>query len=233
MKRIIAFILAAVALTLCLTGCVYEELAVKLNKNETGSIAVTIGLEKSFVDQIAGDQEPFEGKETKEIEYNGKTYIAYTETTEYDSYDKIEKALSDLTYDTDTIEMFDADEIKAETETSENDIENNHIFKSVKIKNDGSKYIFDAVLNKVDGQVRGYSISDVFGVCISVEMPAKIIAYKNGTVDGKRISFNISDISEENELYVECKTASIVPVIVCGVLVAASIVAFFVIRKRK
>ncbi|MBR6051640.1 MAG: hypothetical protein IKP68_10640, partial [Clostridia bacterium] len=108
-----------------------------------------------------------------------------------------------------------------------------HIFKSVEIKKDGSKYVFDAVLNKVEGQVQGYDMSDVFKVSISVEMPAKISAYKNGTVDGKKITFDVSDLSEELELYAECKTASVVPVVICGVLVIASIVAFFVIRKRK
>ena len=40
-------------------------------------------------------------------------------------------------------------------------------------------------------------------------------------------------MSEELELYAECKTASVVPVIICGVLVVANIVAFIVIRKRK
>ena len=109
----------------------------------------------------------------------------------------------------------------------------NHIFKSVEIMKDGSKYVFDAVLNKVEGQVQGYDMSDVFKVSISVEMPAKISAYKNGTVDGKKITFDVSDLSEELELYAECKTASVVPVVICGVLVIASIVAFFVIRKRK
>ena len=52
-------------------------------------------------------------------------------------------------------------------------------------------------------------------------------------VHGKKITFDVSDLSEELELYAECKTASVVPVVICGVLVIASIVAFFVIRKRK
>ncbi|MBQ2469046.1 MAG: hypothetical protein II503_05110, partial [Clostridia bacterium] len=101
------------------------------------------------------------------------------------------------------------------------------------IKKDGSKYIFDVVLNPLSGELYGYDMSDVFKVSVSVEMPAKISAYKNGTVDGKKITFDLSDMNEELELYAECKTASVVPVIICGVLVVASIVAFIVIRKRK
>ena len=216
-------------LAFCLTGCVYEDMNIKLNKDGTGSIATTVGLKKDFVDQMTDGQNPFEGKETQEIEVDGDKYIAYTETKDYASFEEIEKALSDMTYN-----MGDLGDM---TEPVNNESpavnSNDHIFKSAEIKKDGSKYVFDAVLNKVEGQVQGYDMSDVFKVSISVEMPAKISAYKNGTVDGKKITFDVSDLSEELELYAECKTASVVPVVICGVLVIASIVAFFVIRKRK
>ena len=248
MKKILAIVLAVISLTLCLTGCVYEDLSVKLNKDETGSIAATIGLKKEFVDQMMNGQNPFDGKETKEIEYDGEKYIAYTEVSEYASFDEIAKALSEMTYDTEDYDVpteNDADgdvdtetaegtsvidEWLADTSAEESD---NHIFKSVEIKKDGSKYIFDAILNKVEGQVQGYDMSDIFKVSISVEMPAKVTAYKNGTVDGNKVTFDLSDMSEETELYAECKTASVVPVIICGILVVASLVAFIVLKKRK
>ena len=248
MKKILAIVLAVITLSLCLTGCVYEDLSVKLNKDETGSIAATIGLKKEFVDQT-GVQNPFEGKETKEIEYDGEKYIAYTEVTEYASFEEIAKALTEMTYDTEDYDVptenevdGDADTKTAEetsvidewlADTSAEEKTDNHIFKSVKIKKDGSKYIFDAILNKVEGQVQGYDMSDIFKVSISVEMPAKVTAYKNGTVDGNKVTFDLSDMSAETELYAECKTASVVPVIICGILVVASLVAFIVLKKRK
>ena len=124
--------------------------------------------------------------------------------------------------------QYQLDSLRDEKEESDN-----HIFKSVEIKQDGSKYIFDAVLNPLAGDVSGYDMSDIFKVSVSVEMAAKITAYKNGTVDGNKITFDLSDMSKETELYAECKTASIVPVVICGILVVASLVAFFVLRKRK
>ena len=205
MKKILAMLLTAVTLSLCLTGCVYEDLSVKLNKDETGSIAATIGLKKDFVDQM-GVQNPFEGKETKEIEYDGEKYIAYTEVTEYASFEEIAKALSEMTYDTDEYDVPTENEVDGDTDTeipeeteasvidewlagtSTEEKTDNHIFKSVEIKKDGSKYIFDAVLNKAEGQVQGYDLSDIFKASISVEMPAKVTAYKNGTVDGNKPS---------------------------------------------
>lgn len=57
MKKIIAIILSAITLSLCLTGCVYEDLSVKLNKNGTGSVSATVGLKKEFVDQMMGGTE--------------------------------------------------------------------------------------------------------------------------------------------------------------------------------
>ena len=198
MKKFFAIILAAVTLTLCLTGCVYEDLNVKLNKAGTGNIATTVGLKKDFVDQMLGGQNPFEGKETQEIEVDGDKYIAYTETKDYASFEEIEKALADLTYDTgdfgDTTEPVndETEDVIAEPADSEDSAgdffltdpveetpavnSDDHIFKSVEITKDGSKYVFDAVLNKVEGQVQGYDMSDVFKVSISVEMPAKISA---------------------------------------------------------
>lgn len=249
MKKIFAIVLSVITLSLCLTGCVYEDLSVKLNKDETGSIAATIGLKKDFVDQMMNGQNPFDGKETKEIEYDGEMYIAYTEVSEYASFDEIAKVLSEMTYDTEDYDVpteNDADgDVDTETaeetsvidewlaDTSAEEKADNHIFKSVEIKKDGSKYIFDAVLNKVEGQVQGYDMSDIFKVSVSVEMPAKVTAYKNGTVDGNKVTFDLSDMSAETELYAECKTASVVPVIVCGILVVASLVAFIVLKKRK
>lgn len=249
MKKILAIVLSVITFSLCLTGCVYEDLSVKLNKDETGSIAATIGLKKEFVDQMMNGQNPFDGKETKEIEYDGEKYIAYTEVSEYASFDEIAKALSEMTYDTEDYDVpteNDADgDVDTETaeetsvidewlaDTSAEEKADNHIFKSVEIKKDGGKYIFDAVLNKVEGQVQGYDMSDIFKVSISVEMPAKVTAYKNGTVDGNKVTFDLSDMSAETELYAECKTASVVPVIICGILVVASLVAFIVLKKRK
>ena len=121
MKKILAIVLSVITFSLCLTGCVYEDLSVKLNKDETGSIAATIGLKKEFVDQMMNGQNPFDGKETKEIEYDGEKYIAYTEVSEYASFDEIAKALSEMTYDTEDYDVpteNDADG-DVDTETAE------------------------------------------------------------------------------------------------------------------
>ena len=93
--------------------------------------------------------------------------------------------------------------------------------------------MFDAVLNAAEGTVEGYDLSDILKVNISVEMPAKITKYKNGKVDGKKITFDLSDMSKETELYAECKVSSPVPAIIGIVLAVTAVAAFIVLRKRK
>ena len=240
MKKVIALLLAVVSLALCLTGCVYEELGVKLNKDGTGSIETTIGLKKEFVKQLTelGGSDPFDGKETTEIEYDGETYIAFTDTKKYETFEEMEKALKELTFDANGMEnaftsqpdddtgvTLQTEDATVKTETP--------LFKSVKIEKDGSNYVFDAVLNAAEGTVEGYDLSDILKVNISVEMPAKITKYKNGKVDGKKITFDLSDMSKETELYAECKVSSPVPAIIGIVLVVAAVAAFIVLKKRK
>lgn len=240
MKKIIALLLTVVSLALCLTGCVYEELGVKLNKDGTGSIETTIGLKKEFVKQLTelGGSDPFDGKETTEIEYDGETYIAVTDTKEYESFEDMEKALTEMTFDSSGMESAftsqpdDDTGVSLQTEDATVNPET-PFFKSVKIEKDGSTYVFDAVLNAAEGTVEGYDLSDILKVNISVEMPAKITKYKNGKVDGKKIVFDLSDISEETELYAECKVSSPVPAIIGIVLAVAAVAAFIFLRKRK
>ena len=254
MKKIFALVLAVVTLALCLTGCVHEELGIKLNKDGTGSIAATVALKKDAYEQLAAfGGDPFEGKETFEVEYDDEKYIAYTETKEYASFEEIEKALAELTYDTDLFGDVDADEdeydVEIEDDIFEDDVvildpvteveptedADTHIFKYVEITKDGSKYVFHAVLNPLAGDLDGTDMSDIYKVGISVEMPAEVTAYKNGTVDGKKVTFDLSDMGKEIELYAECKTTSAVAAIVGITLTlgAVALAIFAVLKKRK
>ena len=254
MKKIIAILLAALTPALFLTGCAYEDLSVKLNKDGTGSVSTTIGVRKDLVEELMSGRNPFDGKETEEVEIDGKTYVACTEVKEYGSFEEIEKVLSEMTYDVGDLGDAAGDTEQTEesvdepvnfdgfsddlilTDPEEEEVETNEdgrIFKSVSVEKDGSKYIFHAVVNKFGGQIQGYDVSDIFRIGITVEMPASIRTYMNGKVEGKKITFDLSDMSKETELYAECKVASVVPIIVCGVIAAGCLAAFFVLKRKK
>ena len=138
--------MAALTLVSVLTGCVHEDLTVTLNDDGTGAVAVTIGLRKDFYDQISelGGDDPFEGKETTEIEYEGKTYVAFTETKEYGSFEEIEKALADMKYET---EMIDEMEAEKETDDSDDDIFSDEGASDTDLADEGlDDYIFGGII---------------------------------------------------------------------------------------
>ena len=111
MKRIAILLLSTLTLLTLLTGCVHEDFGIKLNADGTGSIAARIGIDKSIYNQALGmGSDLFSDSESEptEYEYKGKTYVAVTETTEYQSYDELKQALLDLTYETDELAKMDS-----------------------------------------------------------------------------------------------------------------------------
>lgn len=91
--KFIALALAAITLCMALTGCMHTDIGIKMNKDETGSISATFGIEKDFYEEIkASGDDPFDGKTTVTYELGDETYIGYTETKEYGSYADMEKA---------------------------------------------------------------------------------------------------------------------------------------------
>ena len=111
MKRIAILLLSTLTLLTLLTGCIHEDFGIKLNADGTGSIAARIGIEKDVYNQALGlGADLFSDSESEpiEYEYKGKTYVAVTETTEYQSYDELKQALLDLTYETDELAKMDS-----------------------------------------------------------------------------------------------------------------------------
>ncbi len=110
MKRIAILLLSTLTLLTLLTGCIHEDFGIKLNADGTGSVSARIGIDKDVYNQALGmGADLFSDSESEptEYEYKGKTYVAVTETTEYQSYDELKQALLDLTYETDELAKMD------------------------------------------------------------------------------------------------------------------------------
>lgn len=237
MKRIIAMALMLITLLACLAGCVNEDVGIALHKDGTGSVSVSLGLKKDFYDQLVSTGgDPFEGKETVTVVTDGESYITYTETTDYDSYDEIEQALAELTYDTELpVEQID-DEDEAESTVGEPETDN-HIFREVKIeKSSGiftSAYRFHAVMNPQSGEVEGYDVDDLFKVTLTVEMPEKITESKGGAVDGNKIVYDLNNLGEDTELYAVSESNNITLILCLVIVLVVIAVGAFVLMKRK
>lgn len=213
-KKAISLLLCTVMLLCMLTGCIHQDTGVKMNSDGTGSVTTKLGIAKDFYEQLKeAGSDPFEGKSVTEYQYDGTTYVSYSETKEYASYADMEKALLAMTYETDIIEDAQGAEGQPEVQPDEissaGDVEvtpakDNHIFSSVKIdRNRGifySSYTFKAVLNPQKAEGEEYDPNEAFKVTLSVEMPGKITGAKGGTPDGNKIVFDIADITESQEL---------------------------------
>lgn len=104
-KKVISLVLCTIMLLCVLTGCVHQDMGVKMNKDGTGSVTTTLGIEKEFYEQLKSmGSDPFEGKTVTEYQYDGSNYVSYAETKQYSSYEEMEKALLELTYETELID---------------------------------------------------------------------------------------------------------------------------------
>ena len=248
MKKTLAILLSAVMMIVMLTGCIHQDMGVKMNKDGTGSITTTLGIEKDFYDQLVSmGSDPFEGKTTTEYEYDGTTYVSYAESKEYGSYEEMEQALLDMTYETELIEDAQEDTsddgevdnvIDVAVDAEEAPTQDNHIFSSVSIEKDSgifqSTYSFHAVLNAQSNENADYDMNDTFKVTLSVEMPCEITDAKGGTAEGNKIIFDIADITESQELSATCEenhTGAVIGITLAIVALVVGLVSLFKSKK--
>lgn len=240
-----------------LTGCIHQDMGVKMNKDGTGSITTTLGIEKDFYEQLKSmGSDPFEGKTVSEYQYDGSTYVSYAETKEYSSYEEMEKALLEMTYETEMLEDAQGTEVEGEhsVEEESNDIfditieeekedapapaQDNHIFSSVNIEKNGgifySSYTFAAVLNPQNGDGLDYDLNETFKVTLTVEMPTEITGAKGGTVEGNKVVFDIADITATQELAATCEennTGLVIGIVIGLVVLVAGAVCLIKFKK--
>lgn len=248
MKKTLAILLSAVMLIVMLTGCIHQDMGVKMNKDGTGSMTTTLGIEKDFYDQLVSKgSDPFEGKTTTEYEYDGTTYVSYAESKEYSSYEEMEQALLEMTYETELVEDAQEDTsddgevdgvIDVAVDAVEAPAQDNHIFSSVSIEKDSgifqSTYTFHAVLNAQSNENADYDMNDTFKVTLSVEMPSEITDSKGGTAEGNKVVFDIADITESQELSATCEenhTGAVIGITLAIVALVVGLVFFFKSKK--
>lgn len=250
--KALALLLCVITVVSLLTGCVRSDIGIKLEGDGTGSVSATIGIEKEFYEQFMAADNPFEGKTASEFEYDGKTYVSFTETTDYGSFEEIEKALLEMKYQTDELEYaqdkYDISAAEDETVGNESDAVNpnsdeitgintdTRVFKSVKIeKKSGlfyTAYTFKATMNPQKASP-DYDVSDIFKVTLSIEMPTDITEASGGKVDGKSVTFDIEDITEETQLAVTSESNNVGVVIGIVAALVILMVVFFLIFRGK
>ena len=246
MKKTIMLLLTSLMFAFALTGCVRSDIEITLNKNGTGSVAASFGIEKTVYEQLkTTGTDIFEGKTTTEQSYDGATYVTYSETNEYGSYTEIKNALLELTYNTDKIkDLADtgdepvSDPSEYTIYTPEKEKTDDHVFASVDIDRSigifYSVYTIRATVNppEFDGKSNGNSGDYI--VTINVNMPDKITQSKGGTVEGKTITFDLSGKTAPTEIAAVSELNHYGVVLgICGGLIVVVAVLFIFIKRKK
>ena len=241
MKKHIMLLMAIVCMFAMLTGCVQQDIGVAINADGTGTVSATIGIEEEAYEQLVGmGSDIFEGKETSTYEYDGNTYVSYTETKEYESYENMEKALLEMTYESDVLEDLDTEDLEADT--FEEAAEPTPIFKNVSIeKNTGlfySTYTFKAELNPQeitgteDTEMERPIDTDSLRMTFTITMPSDITQASGGKIEANKVVFEIDDITETQEFSVICEQNNVAAVIVIIVVLIIILGSFFFLTKR-
>ena len=245
MKKHIMLFRAIVCMFAMLTGCVQHDIGVAINADGTGTVSATIGIEEDAYEQIVGmGSDIFEGKETSTYEHDGKTYVSYTETKSYENYEDIEKALLEMTYESDVFDGLNTEDFETEdAEGSAEAAEPAPIFKSVSIdKSSGlfySNYTFKAEMNpqeisdSEDIEMDLPIDTDSFRMTFTVTMPSDITQANGATIEGNKAVFEIDDITEAQEFSVVREQNNVVAVIVIIVVLVIVLGLFFFLTKRK
>ena len=245
MKKHITLLMAIVCMFAMLTGCVQQDIGVAINADGTGTVSATIGIEEDAYEQLVGmGSDIFEGKETSTYEHDGKTYVSYTETKSYENYEDIEKALLEMTYESDVFDGLNTEDFETEdAEESAEAAEPAPIFKSVSIdKSSGlfySNYTFKAEMNPqeiADSEDIEMDLpidTDSFRMTFTVTMPSDITQANGATIEGNKAVFEIDDITEAQEFSVICEQNNVAAVIVIIVVLVIILGLFFFLTKRK
>ena len=245
MKKHIMLLMAIVCMFALLTGCVQQDIGVAINADGTGTVSATIGIEEDAYEQLVGmGSDIFEGKETSTYEHDGKTYVSYTEPKSYENYEDIEKALLEMTYESDIFDGLNTEDFETEDAVeSAEAAEPAPIFKSVSIdKSSGlfySNYTFKAEMNpqeisdSEDIEMDLPIDTDSFRMTFTVTMPSDITQANGATIEGNKAVFEIDDITEAQEFSVICEQNNIVAVVVIVVVLVIILGLFFFLTKRK
>ena len=245
MKKHITLLLTMLCMFATLTGCAQQDIGVALNADGTGTISATIGIEKDAYEQLVSmGTDIFEGKETSTYEYDGNTYVSYTEIKEYESYEEIEKALIEMTYEFDAFDGLNTEDFETEdAEESAEAAEPAPVFKSVSIdKSSGlfySNYTFKAEMNpqeisdSEDIEMDLPIDTDSFRMTFTITMPSDITQASGGTVEANKAVFVIDNITEAQEFSVISEQNNIVAVVVIVVVLVIILGLFFFLTKRK
>lgn len=212
MKKIGRIVLPLVAVML--SGCMRVGLNVELRKDGTASLTARYGMSTEYA-----TEEDFEDDDGETIRFtvDGRDYVGKEETEEYESYDKLNAALTELSED--GTALFTSSDAKMEK----------GFFTT--------KYVFDAtsasLADEDELEGTGQDISQLIAVDMTLRMPGKAKNVTNGTIqDDGSVKFDFL-ADKANVFHAESTELNVVNVLICAAAAVIIIAVIAVIATRK
>ena len=215
MKKALIVALGTVA-ALVMAGCVRVDFNIEVNKDGTGSLGGVYALSSEYFSE---DDLAKGGKEVKHYTFDGKEYIGYDLSEEYDDYEEM------------------CEKLKTKSESGSS------LFSDVSIeKKSGflsTKYIFEAETLPVNSESSELgSMDKLIDVNITLKLPGNVTEVEGGKVnDDGLIEFDYSS-SASSKIHAESSvinTMAIVLIIciIAFVLIGIGVVVVIIIVKSK
>ena len=245
MKRTVLLLFVLLVLVFCLSSCVELDTGVTLNEDGTGSVSVSLGIEKNVYDRLtaSGNAKLFKGKTPAPVQSGGTTYMTFSETKECGSYEEIQNALLDLVYQVDWKEDM-AKSTAVDDPTAYTlyqpaaEKQEIPVFESVNIEKAVgifySVYTFRAIVNAPNYGYSLYDTADAFKLTITVHMPDKVTQSMGGTVDADTVTFELNNPIVKTEIAAVSEVNRYGVILgIFGGLVLLVVAGFIIIRKTQ
>ena len=216
MKKALIVVLGTVA-ALVMAGCVRVDFNIEVNKDGTGSLNGVYAMSTQYFSE---DDLASSGKEVKHYTFDGKEYIGYDLSEEYDDYDEM------------------CEKLKTKSESG------SALFSDVSIeKKSGflsTKYIFDAETLPVNSESSemGSSMDSLIDVNITLKLPGSVTDVEGGKInDEGLVEFDYIS-SGSSKLHAESSVINTLAVIliigvIAFVLIAVAVVVIIIVVKSK
>lgn len=220
--KIAAVILSAI-MVLMFTGCaMIVDITTNVSKKGSGTVAITVGFDEEFWGMISSDMDDEEKKEFQEIEYDGEKIYGATESESFNSYEELNKLM------TNGNPVQDAMSNLGETEETADEP---GLFTSFEASKSGIKAVIDAEAMGMEDMDSMKEAGVIFKFPLKFTFEDEVVE-ANGKISEDKHTVTY-DLLTDREINITLKNKSTSPVLIIVILAIIAAVVFFIVKSNK
>ncbi len=224
-KKSIVFILFAVMMMVCLTGCLKVDMGVEIKEDGTAALTTKLFMEEDAyktllsLDETASEDPnvttsgDLDLKSFKKETIDDEVYYTFEETKELKSYEELKNAI---------LSSVDED---------------GNMFSEVEIIEESENYTFKVVTEKADTSDAPVSSDNWLTISMTVTMPGNVVETNGEQVDENTVKFVMNDFTESHTYSVRSEPVKFgmrdIVLIVAFFSIIIGLIAFLVYRRKK